>query len=131
LYDEDPKNPDFARSIVRRELLNLLFAVDHALSLQEDWAIDFVDNLNRFLDFFGLNKTRQALTERASQQNSEVGSNDWYLAQTNAGEQLRQAGTTEQAAVIFQQILAFLGKIPSYELCLTLGRLGRCLKSQG
>jgi tetratricopeptide (TPR) repeat protein len=130
LYDEDPKNPDFARSIVRRELPNLLFAVDHALRLHEEWAVDFVNNVNKFLNNFGLNKTRQALTERASQRNSEVGSNDWFLAETNRGEQLLQAGKTQQAEDIFQQILAVLGETISYERCVTLNRLGRCLESQ-
>jgi tetratricopeptide (TPR) repeat protein len=131
LHAEDQKNPDFARSIVRRELPNLLFAVDHALSLQEDWAIEFVNNLNLFLNNFGLNKTRQALTERASQQSGQVGSNDWYLAQSNQGERLWKAGQTQQAAAIFQNILNALGETASYQRCITLGRLGRCLKSQG
>jgi tetratricopeptide (TPR) repeat protein len=131
LYAEDNKNPDLARSIVRRELPNLLFAVDHALSLHEDWAVDFVTRLDKFLNVFGLNKTRQTLTERASQQNSEVGSDDWYLAQSHKGERLWQAGQTEQAEVIFQDILKALGETASYQRCVTLGQLGRCLKSQG
>jgi tetratricopeptide (TPR) repeat protein len=131
LYVEDNKNPDFARSILRRELPNLLFAVDHALSLQEDWAVDFVNSLNRFLDFFGLNKTRQTLTERASQQSNEVGSNDWYLAESNKGERLWQAGQTQQAEKIFQNMLNALGETASYQRCLTLSSLGRCLMSQG
>jgi tetratricopeptide (TPR) repeat protein len=131
LYGADSKNPDLARSIVRRELPNLLFAVDHALSLHEDWAVEFVNNVNKFLNNFGLNKTRQSLTERALQQNSEVGSNDWFLAQSSAGERLWQAGQTQQAEAIFQQILNALGETASYQRCLTLGRLGRCLKSQG
>ena len=131
LYSEDDKNPDFARSILRRELPNLLFAVDHALSLQEDWTVDFVDKLNKFLNAFGLNGTRQALTERASQRASEVGSNDWFLAQSNQGEQLWEAGQTQQAADIFQKILKILGENPSYQRCLTLNRLGRCLGRQG
>ena len=131
LYNEDGKNPDFARSIVRWELPNLLFAVDHALSLQEDWAVDFVDKLNRFLNFFGLNKTRQSLTERASQQSDEVGSDDWYLVHFHTGERLLQAGQTQQAAAIFQTILEGLGETASYQRCVTLCQLGRCLKSQG
>ncbi|PZV27114.1 MAG: hypothetical protein DCF12_06205 [Snowella sp.] len=130
LYFEDDKNPDLARSIVRRELPNLLFAVDHALSLQEDWAVEFVNSLNKFLDFFGLNKTRQSLTERASQRASEVGSNDWYLAQGHTGEQLWQEGQTEQAAAIFQTILNALGETASYQRCAILNSLGRCLMSQ-
>jgi tetratricopeptide (TPR) repeat protein len=105
--------------------------VDHALSLNEDWAVDFVTSLNQFLDYFGLNKTRQTLTERASQQSSEVGSNDWYLAETNKGERLWQAGQTQQAEAIFQQMLAVMGETASYQRCLTLSYLGRCLASQG
>jgi tetratricopeptide (TPR) repeat protein len=116
---------------VRRELPNLLFAVDHALSLHEDWAVDFVNNVNLFLKNFGLNKTRQTLIERASQQNSEVGSNDWFLAEIHTGERLLQVGQTQQAEVIFQQILAVLGETPSYQRCLTLNSLGQCLGSQG
>ena len=131
LYFEDNKNPDIVRSIVRRELPNLLFAVDHALNLGEDWAVDFVNNLNRFLNIFGLNKTCQTLTERASQQSGEIGSNDWFLAQSNAGQQLWQAGQTQQAETIFRQILAVLGETPSYQRCATLNSLGRCLKTQG
>jgi tetratricopeptide (TPR) repeat protein len=131
LYFEDDKNPDLARSIVRWELPNLLFAVDHALRLQEDWAVDFVSTLNKFLKYFGLNKIRQSLTERASQQNSEVGSNDWYLAQTDVGDQLLQAGQSHQAAAIFETILEALGETANYQHCYILGRLGRCLKIQG
>ena len=131
LYSEDDKNPDFARSILRRELPNLLFAVDHALRLQEDWAVGFVDKLNFFLDFFGLNKTRQVLTERASQQSGEVGSNDWFLAESDLGARLWQAGQIQQAEAIFQNILNALGETASYQRCLTLSHLGRCLQSQG
>jgi tetratricopeptide (TPR) repeat protein len=131
LYFEDDKNPDFARSILRRELPNLLFAVDHALSLHEDWAVDFVTRLDKFLNVFGLNGTRQTLIERASQRNSEVGSNDWYLAQSNIGQRLWQAGQAQQAEEIFQQILNALGETASYQRCYILGQLGRCLKSQG
>ncbi|MEB3188967.1 MAG: CHAT domain-containing protein [Snowella sp.] len=131
LYHEDQKNPDFARSIVRRELPNLLFAVDHALRLQEDWAVEFVDKLNKFLGNFGLNGTRQSLTERASQRASEVGSNDWFLVHFNTGEQLRQAGQTQKAEAVFQNILEGLGETASYQRCLTLGCLGRCLSRQG
>jgi tetratricopeptide (TPR) repeat protein len=131
LYFEDAKNPDFARSIMRRELPNLLFAVNHALSLHEDWAVDFVSKLNKFLNLFGLNGIRQTLIERASQQNSEVGSNDWYLAESSKGEQLWQAGQTQQAAAIFQNILNALAETASYQRCETLNLLGRCLESQG
>ena len=131
LYFEDDKNPDLARSIVRRELPNLLFAVNHALRLHEEWAVKFVDKINFFLDFFGLNETHQNLTERASQRNSEIGSRDWYLAQTNTGERLLKAGQTQQAEAIFQQILAVLGETPSYQRCFTLNSLGQCLKTQG
>jgi tetratricopeptide (TPR) repeat protein len=133
LYHSDKKNPYEARAIAQRELPNLLVAVRGAMDAGEDWAVDFVDKMNWFLGFFGMNGDRKALTDRAAQlaQSVAVGSQAWYLARSNAGEQLWQSGQPQRAIAIFQEILAGLGETVSYERCITLGRLGRCWETMG
>ncbi len=130
LYQEDQKNPERARAIAQRELPNLLSAVHGALDAGEEWAVDFVDNVNKFLDVFGLNKDRAELTRRA-QQLGKLGSRAWYLARSNQGEQLFSAGRYREAAQVFEEILVGLGEQPSHQRCNTLTRLGRCLGFQG
>jgi tetratricopeptide (TPR) repeat protein len=131
LYYEDFKDPHFARAIAQRELPNLLVAVRGALDAGEEWAVDFVDNVNSFLNNFGLNRDRALLNQRVERAHEEVGSQAWVLARTNVGEQLYSAGRYPQAAQVFNEILVGLGKQPSYERCVALSRLGRCLSEQG
>ncbi|MBD2435856.1 CHAT domain-containing protein [Nostoc sp. FACHB-110] len=130
LYFEDSKNPHFARAIAQRELPNLLYAVDGALNAVAEWAVDFVDNVNRFLYIFGLNRDRTRLNQRIAQLIGEVGSDTWFLSRTSSGEQLFDTGRYQQAAQVFSEILAELGEQPSYNYCVTLVRLGRCLRFQ-
>ncbi|MGB5967229.1 MAG: tetratricopeptide repeat protein, partial [Spirulinaceae cyanobacterium] len=101
------------------------------LDTQVDYAVDFVDKVNYFLDYFGLNRERVELTERVQKLSQDVGSQSWYLAQINLGEQLYNGGRYQEAAQVFAAILQGLGDTPSYNLCITLNRLGRCLESQG
>ena len=54
LYKEDRKNPHQARAIALRELPNLLHAVHQALDAGDPDAVDFVDSVNIFLNFFYL-----------------------------------------------------------------------------
>jgi tetratricopeptide (TPR) repeat protein len=131
LYYEDQRNPHQARAIVRWELRNLLFAVQAALDAAEDWAVDFVNNVNRFLDNFGLRRDRDHLTQRVTQLTTEVGSPTWFLAQSNVGEQLFNAGRYREAAQVFADMLTGLGEASSYNQCVTLTLLGRCLEFQG
>ncbi len=131
LYHEDTKNPHQTRAIVLRELANLLFAVHGTLDAEEEYAVEFVNNVNRFLDYFGFRRDRETLSRRAQQAAGDVGSKKWYLARSNLGEQLYSAGRYQEAAQVFEEVLAGLGEKPSYERCLTLTRLGRCLRLQG
>jgi len=131
LYFEDRKNPHEIRAIAQRELPNLLVAVHWALDASEEWAVDFVDNVNRFLNFFGLNRDKAELNRRIENMGGEVGSQTWYLTRNNVGEQLRSAGRYQEAAQVFNEILAGLGEEPSYNRCNTLRRLGECLSLQG
>ncbi|MEM9366221.1 MAG: tetratricopeptide repeat protein [Planctomycetota bacterium] len=131
LYTEDNKNPHQARAIVRRELPNLLHAVHAALDASDANAVDFVGRVNRFLNFFGMTREAALLTQRAEQVGGERGSQVWYLAQSNRGEQLLASGQVAVAAQIFTDVLESLGEEPSYNRATTLGQLGRCYQSGG
>ncbi|MBH8577456.1 tetratricopeptide repeat protein [Nostocaceae cyanobacterium CENA369] len=131
LYVEDRKNPHQARFIAQKELPNLLYAVQGALFAGEEWALEFVNNINWFLNYFGLNNDRDALTQRVEKVQGKVGSWTWFLAQTNVGQQLLKVGRYQEAAQVFGEILVALGEQPSYEHCMILNLLGRCLLDQG
>ncbi|WP_158521013.1 CHAT domain-containing tetratricopeptide repeat protein [Fuerstiella marisgermanici] len=131
LYKQDSKNPHQARAIVRRELPNLLHAVHGALDASDADAVDFVDSVNGFLNNFGMTREAALLTQRAEQAGGERGSESWFLAQSNRGEQLLSSGQVGDAAQIFTDILESLGENPSYNRATTLARLGGCYKHGG
>lgn len=131
LYDQDSTNPHQARDIARRELPNLLQAVDRALDACDADAVDFVNSVNLFLRCFGLTREAARLSGRGERVDLQPGSQAWYLAQSNRGEQLLQAGRAGEAAAVFEDILRSLGDQPSDNLALTLIRLGRCHEARG
>jgi tetratricopeptide (TPR) repeat protein len=131
LYFLDDKDPDRARAVVRRELPNLMHAVRAALVAGEEGAVGFADNVGLFLKHFGLNRDRDRLTELAGKAKGEVGSDDWFIARSNQGEGLLDAGRPDRALEVFQEILEGLSEAPSYQRCLTLNRLGLCHKAMG
>ena len=131
LYDQDPKNPHQVRDIARCELPNLLQAVDCALDANDAEAVDFVEAVNRFLRSFGLTREAARLSGRAERVDLPPGSQAWYLAQSDRGEQLFQAGRAGDAAAVFGAILETLGDLPSCNLATTLIRLGRCHEARG
>ena len=131
LYKEDSKNPHFTRAIAHRELPNLLYAVHGALDAGEEWAVEFVGKVNKFLNNFGRNRDRTLLSQRVAQLTGEVRSQTWYLSRINLGEQLFDARRYQEAARVFGEILAGLGEQASYHRCVTLCRLGWCLRVQG
>ena len=131
LYQEDNRHPHEARAIAQRELPNLLHAVDGALTAGEEGAVEFVEYVNRFLKFFGLQRDWAALTQRAEAVAGVVGSRNWVLARSNRGEQLRNAGRHREAQAVFEEVLQELGTAPDFDRCRTLGLLGRCFKGQG
>ncbi len=131
LYREDDRQPHEVRAIARRELPNLLHAVDTALLAREEWSVDFVSRVNRFLGVFGRQRDRTVLTQRAQAGGTQTGSQAWYLARSNHGEQLFAAGQYDAAAAVFQAVLAGLGQAPSYDRGVTLLWLGRCVCKQG
>ncbi|MCB1875302.1 MAG: tetratricopeptide repeat protein [Chromatiales bacterium] len=135
LYNSDRKNPDQARAIARRELPNLLQAVEQALAAGDEDAVDFVDSVNRFLNFFGRHREAVGLTRRAEQLVGLPGSDSWFLYHANLGEQLLAAGQATEALAVFTRIHDTLqessGGAPSYRLAVTLSRLGRCHENAG
>ncbi len=131
LYKEDSRNPLQVRAIAWRELPNLLHAVHAAFDAGDPDAVDFADNVNRFLGYFGLKQEAERLAARAQAAAGEAGSTAWYLAQSNRGEQLRAAGQVAEAAQVFQTILQQLGDAPTFERAKTLVDLGRCFRASG
>ncbi|MDY6939402.1 MAG: tetratricopeptide repeat protein [Cyanobacteriota bacterium] len=131
LYQQDDKHPHAVRAMTQRELPNLMFAVRGALVVEDADAVDFVEKVNRFLYVFRLQSDRAQLTQLAAELGGDVGSQIWFLAQSSSGEQLFSVGRCEEAARVFAEILAGLGETPSYNRCLTLTRLGRCLRNRG
>jgi tetratricopeptide (TPR) repeat protein len=132
LYQEDRRNPHQARAVAWRELPNLLHAVHAALDAGDPDAGKFANMVNLFLGpIFGLKQEATRLAAKAQAAAGEAGSPAWYLAQSNRGEQLLEAGQVAEAAQVFQAILAQLGDAPRYERAVTLGRLGRCFIAGG
>jgi len=131
LYREDSTTPHQARAIALRELPNLLHAVHAALAAGEPEAVDFANSVNLFLGCFGLTQEGEALLAKTHATAGEVGSDAWYLAQSNRGEQLFEAGQVPEAVEVFQTVLAQLGDKSSHWRAVTLGRLGRCLGAGG
>lgn len=131
LYNEDSKNPHQARAIALRELPNLLHAVHQALDAGDPDAVAFATSVNRFLTTFGMTREAASLTRRAEKAGGEKGSQAWYLAQSNRGEQLLTSGQVGEATKIFSDILQTLGDEPSFNLARTLECLGQCSQSAG
>jgi tetratricopeptide (TPR) repeat protein len=124
-------NPEAARVVVRKELANLLWAVNGALTDQAENALDFVERVNLFLDKFGLKRDRTFLTERLDLLVGTVDSSNWSPVRYMQGTQLFYAGQYAAAANLFAEILQGLATEPSFERVLTLLHFGRCLSYQG
>jgi tetratricopeptide (TPR) repeat protein len=131
LYRSDTQRPHEARAIALRELPNLLVAVHAALDAGDPDAVDFANRVNLFLTLFGLKQESEALVAKAQAGAGEAGSQAWYLAQSNRGEQLLAAGRVAEAAAVFRAVLENLGHAPSYQRATTLARLGRCFRAGG
>ena len=130
LYHQDSREPHAARAVARRELPNLLFAVKAALAAGDEDAVDFVDNVNRFLGNFGLLRDRDDLNQRAEAA-AVPGSRAWYLAQSNKGEALYAASRHRESEAVFRDILNTMGDEPTYDRCYTLRNLGLCQRASG
>ncbi len=131
LYDEDEKNPHQARAIAKRELPNLLNAVEETLILKANYVVQFVDSVSHFLRVLGLTFKILQLIEKVQQLVQGVNSRSWYLAQSYKVEELFYAGHYQEATLVCKSILANIGNIYNDELCALLYMLGSCLQAQG
>jgi tetratricopeptide (TPR) repeat protein/CHAT domain-containing protein len=131
LYQQDDKNPHEARDIARRELPNLIQAVNLAISAVDPNSVTFGINVSFFLEKSGLIQDRAILSHKLRDLQGDIGSRTWYLAHSNQGEMLYSAGSYSEALKTFTGILEGLEVNLSYERCLTLNRIGRCLVPQG
>ena len=131
LYFEDRKYPQQVRAITKRELPNLLFAVYGALKVNEEWAVDFVDNVSIFLMYFGFSRYWAILNQQLKQVSESACNSERFLLFSNLGAQMFNLGRYGEAAEIFTEILKSLGEYPNFSLSFTLLELGRCLKYQG
>jgi tetratricopeptide (TPR) repeat protein len=131
LYREDKQHAYQVSAIAQRELPNLMYAVHGALDAGEAWGVEFVNNVNKFLEDFGLNRDRAVLNQLAKPVGGEVGSRSWYVVQSNLGNQLYSLGRYQEAVQVFTEVLFGLGEQPSYERCIILGQLGLSFYAQG
>lgn len=131
LYHEDTRHPHDTRAIAWRELPNLLHAVRAALQRGEPKAVSFAGRVNRFLDYFGLRGEQAELARLGAQQATSIGSQTWVLMQSNRGKQLLASGQSEEAARVFQTILAALDEMANLTRAQTLCQLGRCFLAGG
>jgi tetratricopeptide (TPR) repeat protein len=131
LYVQDSKNTVVVRVIARRELANLLWAVNGVLDDRSEDAVYFVGKVNLFLDYFGLKCDLAFLTKRLDRVVGLVGSNSWYVERSSQGEQLFSAGQYQAAADLFAEILRELDPEQSSDRIGYMIDLERCLSSLG
>jgi len=133
LYSKDNKKPHEVRAIAWRELPNLLHAVQTVMDMDaaDSFAVDFAENVTKFLINFGLRREAETLTDRAEAIARDVGSQAWVLAQSNRGDQLLESGHVAAAANVFTLILDTLGDHPSFNRAVALSNLGRCHRDGG
>ncbi|HIE00602.1 MAG TPA: tetratricopeptide repeat protein [Thiotrichaceae bacterium] len=133
LYDEDNQKPHQTRLIERRELPNLLHAVEEALDSNKKDALEFADKVISFLVDFGFKTDSNKLTTRRTEKlsTSTAVSQEEYLALSQKAERLYSDSQYSEAQAVYQEILGQLGEDISYNRCLTLSGLGRCLAETG
>jgi tetratricopeptide (TPR) repeat protein len=130
LYDEDNKNPYQARAIEQREMPNLLHALSGALDRETDWSLKFADKVKSFLVDFGLTSEQLMIALPDKRATSPTKSQEWFSAHSEQAEQLYSANRYQEAQAMFQEILEELGETASYDRCVALGWLGRCMAEQ-
>jgi tetratricopeptide (TPR) repeat protein len=145
LLHMDTREPHAARALAQRELPNLRRALDLTLAAGDiAMAVDFADNVERFLNVFGRWRERDALVRRvvAAAGEGALGSDEdgplteaAYLLQSRQGELLLDQGRAAEAEAVFRRLLTRMDAGAAYDTgydrAQTLGRLGRSLRSQG
>ncbi len=123
-------SPSIIHAIIKHELPNLLFVVKKVLVEETDYAVEFADQVNKFLYIFGLQHDLKQLNKETYKLAEKMGEKNWFLNQTSVGEQFFNMGNYSKAADIFNEVLTNLGNIASYNRCLTLNHISRCFNEQ-
>ncbi|MCP4353864.1 MAG: tetratricopeptide repeat protein [Desulfobacterales bacterium] len=141
LYFGDRRAPHEIRIIAKKEMPNLRHALDITMKAGEtDTAVEFADNVERFLNYFGRWRERDTMMKKMESFAGTSASDGpltktEFLMQSRRGEGLWQKGRAKEAEQIFRGLLARMDAgmdyDGTYDRALTLFRLGRCLKSQG
>lgn len=131
LYQQERTTPIQARQLVQQELPNFLKATYEALTIGDEFAIEFAGLTGIFLGFFGLNKEFNLLEQHIRSVRREVRSRSWYNQRHIMGEQLLNTGRVAEALPVFKEMLTELGVEYVDIRCITLISIGRCLKLQG
>ncbi|MBE9561494.1 MAG: tetratricopeptide repeat protein, partial [Proteobacteria bacterium] len=130
LYNEEGNNPYHAHIIEQKEMPNLLNAAYGALDTSKDWAKDFGNKVDSFLSDFGLITTSKKFAKATKVEIEELleKSEDWFDKFSDQVKQLVAENRPREAQEILEGMLEHLDAEPSYERCLTLGRIGNCAK---
>ncbi|MDM8567604.1 tetratricopeptide repeat protein [Candidatus Halobeggiatoa sp. HSG11] len=130
LYNEEGRNPYHAQIIEQKEMPNLLTAAHGAMETGKDWANDFGNKVDSFLSDFGLmtNGKKFAKATKAEIEELLEKSEDWFDKFSEQVKLLVAENRPHEAQEILEEMLEHLATEPSYERCLTLGRMGNCAK---
>ena len=143
LYHADKRNPHEIRAVVLRELPNLRRALELTLAAGDmETAVDFADNLERFLNVFGRWREREAMMAKVEAATKAAGATvegpltkEAFLQEGRRGEILLDQGRAQEAEQIFRRLLKRMDIGAAYDStyyrAITLQRFGRSLKSQG
>jgi len=144
-YHLDMQDPRAVRAVVQKELPNLHQALASLLEIGDlETATKLADHITRFLTLFGRERERDelrrrmsgALTTQQTSADADTLSIAEYLQESSLGEDEWQHGDLRAATTRFTRLLARIEAQPggtslcrgSYEHCITLGRLARCLR---
>ncbi|NEZ64604.1 CHAT domain-containing protein [Leptolyngbyaceae cyanobacterium CCMR0082] len=131
LYELYHTDPPLAFEIARYELPNLVSSARSALLTDDENAIDFVDNINRFLIQFGLKRQFAALNSSNFSDSKDCPDKTWFILQYKQSEQFLSSGDFISSKHASWKILGKLPTTPSYNRCRTLELLGRCETETG
>ena len=147
LYHEDDRKPQAVRALVWLELPNLRRALEMLLDVGElDDVSDMAERIAKFLGIFGLRRELDELRQRVEKAVAAANAQDdgkltWaqWLRESGLGEDEYSNGDLQAAYARFTRLLERIETLSddtqlgrgSYQHCLTLHRLARCLDGGG
>ena len=145
-YREEQRQSQPVQTIIRRELPNLRRAL--TILMQEgakEAATNMADALGWFLDALGMVREREEMRQRIAQASKTSGAKDGrltsteYLLESRTGTDELNKGDVRAAYARFSALLARIEALPegaplgkgSYQHCLTIAYIARCLRDSG